>query len=254
MPKPKIVPFAHLIADFAAYRRDERGLSPATVRNQNWHVEKFLRWLGEQNRSLNDVSLEDVDAFLAANGEQAWGRVSVATSAKALRAFFNMQRYAGGVRPALPPGLTANACSNTKLATYGLRSSEVSGLRLQDVNWESEKVSIARPKQRRAQEYPLVSEAGEAILNYLQKARPRCAQREIFLTSKAPFRRTLPGCPLPSGQHTPERARNPPATPWAALSTPRLWWPPGGRGIFAKGDWRSSRAPQRFCHSYLCQS
>src|SRR5215472_11883708 len=44
------------------------------------------------------------------------------------------------------------------LATYGLRSSEVSGLRLEDVNWESEKVSIGRSKQRRAQEYPLVSE------------------------------------------------------------------------------------------------
>src|ERR1043165_9014749 len=78
-------------------------------------------------------------------------------------------------------------------ATYGLRSSEVSGLRLQDVNWESETISIARPKQRRAQEYPLVSEAGEAILKYLQKTRPRCAQREIFLTSKAPFRRLSQG-------------------------------------------------------------
>jgi len=61
------------------------------------------------------------------------------------------------------------------------------------VNWGSEKVSIARPKQRRAQEYPLVSEAGEAILNYLQKARPRCTQREIFLTSKAPFHRLSQG-------------------------------------------------------------
>src|SRR5215471_12079692 len=79
------------------------------------------------------------------------------------------------------------------LATYGLRSSEVSGLRLEDVNWESEKVSIGRSKQRRAQEYPLVSEAGEAILHYLQKTRPRCTQREIFLTSKAPFHRLSQG-------------------------------------------------------------
>ena len=79
------------------------------------------------------------------------------------------------------------------LATYGLRSGEVAGLCLEDVNWESEKISIARPKQRRAQEYPLVNEAGEAILRYLQKARPRCARREIFLTFKAPFRRLSQG-------------------------------------------------------------
>jgi len=104
VPKPKIVPFADRIADFAAYRRDERGLSAATVRNQNWHVEKFLRWLGEQNRSLDDVSLEDVDAFLAAHGKQAWGRVSVATSLKPCVPYLNMQLYAGGVRRALPPG------------------------------------------------------------------------------------------------------------------------------------------------------
>src|SRR5205823_6011505 len=87
-PQPKILPFADRLADFAAYQREERGLSPATIDGQGWQVEKFLSWLGEQNRSFDDVSLEDVDAFLAGNGKRGWGRVSVSTSAKALRAFF----------------------------------------------------------------------------------------------------------------------------------------------------------------------
>ena len=227
VPKPKIVPFANQLADFVAYRRDERGLSAATIRNQNWHVEKFLGWLGEQNRSFADVSLEDVDAFLSDKGRQGWCRVSVATSAKALRAFFHHAAVRGwcaasigagidGPRlfqhEGLPVGpswsdvqrLIANAGGDSArdirdraililLATYGLRSGEVAGLRLEDVNWESELVSVARPKQRRAQQYPLVSEAGEAILRYLQEVRPRCAQREIFLTLKAPFRRLSQG-------------------------------------------------------------
>ena len=38
LPKPKIVPIADRLADFAAYQREERGLSPATIRNQSWHV------------------------------------------------------------------------------------------------------------------------------------------------------------------------------------------------------------------------
>jgi len=227
VPKPKIVPFANQLADFAAYRRDERGLSPATIRNQNWHVEKFLGWLGERNRSFADVSLEDVDAFLSDKGRQGWCRVSVATSAKALRSFFHHAAVRGwcaasigagidGPRlfqhEGLPVGpswsdvqrLIASAGGNSArdirdraililLTTYGLRSGEVAGLRLEDVNWESELVSVARPKQRRAQQYPLVSEAGEAILRYLQEVRPRCAQREIFLTLKAPFRRLSQG-------------------------------------------------------------
>jgi len=227
VPKPKIVPFANQLADFAAYRLDERSLSPATIRNQNWHVEKFLGWLGERNRSFADVSLEDVDAFLSDKGRQGWCRVSVATSAKALRSFFHHAAVRGwcaasigagidGPRlfqhEGLPVGpswsdvqrLIASAGGNSArdirdraililLATYGLRSGEVAGLRLEDVNWESELVSVARPKQRRAQQYPLVSEAGEAILRYLQEVRPRCAQREIFLTLKAPFRRLSQG-------------------------------------------------------------
>jgi len=223
VPQPKIVPFADRLADFAAYQRDARGLSPATIRCQSWHVEKFWSWLGEQNRGFDNVSLEDVDAFLAANGKQGWSRISVAGSAAALRVFFQyaavrgwctasiaagidgprLFRYEGlPVGPSWPDvqRLIASTGGDSArdirdhaililLATYGFRSGEVAGLRLEDVNWEGEILTIVRPKQRRAQQYPLVSEAGEAILRYLQRVRPHCARREIFLTLKAPFRR-----------------------------------------------------------------
>jgi len=226
-PQPNIDPFADRLADFAAYQRDERGLSPATIRGQGWQVEKFLSWLGEQNRSFDDVSLEDIDAFLAHNGKRRWGRVSVSTSARALRAFFRHATARGwcsasiasgidGPRlfrheglPVGPPWpdvqrLIASAGGDSArdirdraililLATYGFRSGEVAGLCLEDLNWESELISFSRPKPRRAQEYPLVSQAGEAILRYLQQMRPRCARREIFLSLKAPFRRLSQG-------------------------------------------------------------
>ena len=104
-PQPKIVPFADRLADFAAYQRDERGLSPATIRSQGWQVEKFLGWLGEQNRSFDDVSLEDVDAFLAGNGKRGWGRVSVSTSAKALRAFFRHAAVRGWCSASIAAGI-----------------------------------------------------------------------------------------------------------------------------------------------------
>ena len=227
VPQPKMVPFADRLADFAAYQRDERGLSPATIRYQSWHVETLLGWLSERNRGFGNVSLEDVDAFLAAKGKQGWGRVSVATSAKVLRAFFRHAAVRGWCAASIATGidgprlfqheglpvgpswpnvqrLIASTGGDSArdirdraililLATYGFRSGEVSGLRLEDVNWESEVVSIVRPKQRQVQQYPLVNEAGEAILRYLQRVRPHCARREIFLTLKAPFRRLSPG-------------------------------------------------------------
>jgi integrase/recombinase XerD len=56
-------------------------------------------------------------------------------------------------------------------ATYGFRSAEVACLRLEQVNWDREIIAIMRPKQRRAQEYPLVPSVGEAIIRYLQSTR-----------------------------------------------------------------------------------
>jgi site-specific recombinase XerD len=226
-PNDEISPGAEQLADFAVYQQDERGLSPATIRGQGWHAEKFLSWLNQQNRDFDHVSLADVDAFLASLGKQGWGRVSLATSAKALRAFFrhaarrgwcaaSVAAGIGGPRlfqhEGLPAGpawpdvqrLIAGSGGDSPrdirdrailmlLATYGLRSGEVARLCLQDLDWDREVISITRPKPRRTQQYPLVSEVGEAILRYLQDVRPRCTRREIFLTLKPPFRQLSQG-------------------------------------------------------------
>jgi site-specific recombinase XerD len=226
-PKAEICPWVDRLADFATYQRDERGLSPVTIASQGWHAEKFLSWLGKQNRGFDQVCLADVDAFLASQGKLGWSRVSVATSATALRAFFRHAARRGwcagsiaaGIdsprlfrQEGLPTGpawpdvqrLIASTGGDSPrdirdrailmlLATYGLRSGEVAGLRLQDVDWDREIISISRPKPRRVQQYPLVRETGEAILRYLQGVRPRCERREIFLTLKPGFRQISQG-------------------------------------------------------------
>ena len=74
------------------------------------------------------------------------------------------------------------------LAVYGLRSGEVVALSLEDLDWEKGILHVSRPKQRRKQDYPLISTVGEAILRYLREVRPRCASRSLFLTIKAPRR------------------------------------------------------------------
>jgi site-specific recombinase XerD len=82
-------------------------------------------------------------------------------------------------------------------AIYGFRSSEVSHLRLDNLDWENEIINIYRSKPRITQTYPLIRSAGEAILEYLKKVRPKTQCRNIFLTLRAPFQ------PLsPSGMHT----------------------------------------------------
>lgn len=220
-------PYEPIVQDFVSFMRDERGLSEVTIDGRCWHVKKFLDWLNDQNRSFDEVALQDVDAFLAGNGKTGWGRVTVATSAHALQSFFRHAEIRGWCTPgmaagiegprifqqeALPVGptwgdvqrLIASVDSDKPrdirdrpilmlFAIYAFRTREVAGLCVQDVNWEKEIISIARPKQRRTQQYPLVNEVGEAILRYLREVRPRCGRRETFLTLKAPFRPLSPG-------------------------------------------------------------
>lgn len=74
------------------------------------------------------------------------------------------------------------------LAIYGFRRNEVAGLQLNDLDWVGEKIMVTRPKQRCIQYYPLLYEAGEAILRYLREVRPFSKYRNLFLTLAAPIR------------------------------------------------------------------
>ena len=73
-------------------------------------------------------------------------------------------------------------------AMYGLRSSEVANLRLDDISWQDSRITFTRTKQRRSEEYPLVLVVGNALIHYLQTVRQRSTHREVFLTLKAPFK------------------------------------------------------------------
>ena len=221
-------PWSAAVEDFARWMQRERGLSLCTIRNRRWHLGQFLGWYAPQGRPLAAVAATDLDAFLAALGRRGWTRVSIATSAKALRAFFRHAELRGGCAPgiaaaiATPRLFAQETCpagppweevqrllARTQTdqprdlrdrallllcAVYGLRASEVVGLRLDHLDWEREVLWVPRAKaQGRTQPYPLVQTVGEAILAYLQRVRPRSARREVFLTLRAPFRPLSPG-------------------------------------------------------------
>jgi site-specific recombinase XerD len=212
--------YASMIQDFTRFLRAERGLSAATIRNYSWYVEKFLGWLDALGQALATASVLDVDTFMKQH--HGWSRVTSACCAKSLRSFFRhaeMRHWcAAGIAAAiesprifkqetLPTGpnwqgvraLIASTDSERPrdvrdrailmiLATYGFRSSEVSQLRLEDVDWERERIHVHRSKGRHDQEYPLIYSIAAAIVRYLKEVRPRTARREIFLTVRAPFR------------------------------------------------------------------
>jgi site-specific recombinase XerD len=220
-PEGQAAPVTVLIEAFATCMHRERGLSRKTLSKYTWFARQFCQGFSTQERLFADVPVGDVDAFLSFCG-QRWGRVSVATAAKALRAFFryaeHRQWWAAGIAAAiesprlfqqetLPTGppwpevqqLLAQTLTDRPrdirdrailmlFAIDGLRSGEVSALRFDQLDWAHEQITIVRPKQHCSQVYPLTQDMGTALIRYLRGVRPRCERREVFLTLRAPWR------------------------------------------------------------------
>ncbi|MBE2243953.1 MAG: tyrosine-type recombinase/integrase [Burkholderiaceae bacterium] len=214
--------FMAQIDAFACYMRDERGLSPVTISTRCERLTWFFAGLCPPRDTLSAITVADVDAFIESKSKKGWTRASLAALASSLRSFFAFAEARGwcpsGItaviesprlytREGIPEGpgwddvqrlLVATSGDRPAdirdhailmlLAVYGLRRGEVAALRLDDLDWEGESIHITRPKQRRAQRYPLLHAVGEAILRYLREVRPRCGHRALFLTLGAPIR------------------------------------------------------------------
>ncbi|MGV2085802.1 tyrosine-type recombinase/integrase [Rhizobium sp. K7/93] len=185
-------------------------------------IGRFLRWCDQTNRQLGDLQAVDIDAYFVSQATGRWSRVSVATTASALRVFL---RYAGkrGLcannlagsidRPRLyrekslpyAPNwsdvqrMLADADTDKPrdirdrailllLAVYGMRSGEIVALRLDRIDWAGGTLGLFRLKRRQPQIYPLVSSVAEALARYIDTVRPSSSHPEVFLCMQAPRR------------------------------------------------------------------
>jgi integrase/recombinase XerD len=73
------------------------------------------------------------------------------------------------------------------LARLGLRAGDILSLRLTDIGWQQATLSV-RGKGRRETRLPLPQDAGDAVLTYLDEARPCIDCDRIFFMSNAPVR------------------------------------------------------------------
>jgi len=215
------IPFNAQLEDYDTWARNDRGFTPMTLRRTDGAIAQFLRWYGRLGRPLSEVRATDIDAYLVHGAGLGWCRISVQNAARTLRAFFRYGATRGwcgrhlaeaiqGPRvyraEGLPAGpdwvavqrLLADADTTRPrdirdrailmlLALYGLRASEVVALRLDDIDWDHDRLHVARVKRRGPQAYPLLPSVGNAILRYVQTVRRPSTHREIFLTLTSPF-------------------------------------------------------------------
>jgi site-specific recombinase XerD len=214
--------FEDNVEEFTRWMTEERGIAACTARSHQFKTAQFLKWISERRRWLASLWLGDVDDFLIFTGSKGLSRNTVRGYADALRAFFRYAEQRGWckvgiaqgiissrryVHEGLPEGpqwkqvqqLLKSVKGNSPaalraravlllLTVYGLRSGEISRLRLSDIDWRLETFTVSHSKRGGAQKYPLQREVGEAILEYIQKARPRTCCRNLFLTLNPPYR------------------------------------------------------------------
>lgn len=217
---------------YERWMHDVRGLVPETMRGRSAEARRFLFWLGERGnrQQLACITTSDIDKYQMRQ-PSSQRRVTLKRRATELRCFLRFL-YATG---RIPCDLAASVVSPTVyafenipsalrpeevvailkaahkdhsprgrrdyailmlLATYGLRAGEVTSLRLANIDWRNERLRIRHSKTGGHLELPLFPWVGNAILDYLQKGRPKTEAREVFIRTCAPYRRLRNGSVL----------------------------------------------------------
>ena len=213
-------PTERLVEEYDVYLQKERVLSLATRINYRPFIQKLLTVrFGKGPVILSRLRATDIIGFVRCHAGQLHGkRVQLMTTA--LRSFLRFARLRGDITldlaacvpavaswslsmlpRALPPAHVGQVLKNSNrqtavgrrdyailllLARLGLRSGEVAGLSLEDIDWKNGFFSVLG-KGGRSSQLPLPADVGNAIAAYLKDGRPRLSSsRRVFLRAEAP--------------------------------------------------------------------
>lgn len=205
-----------LLRQFEHWMQTHRGVRSSTLRNYRQHIVELLSTLGEHPEQFTADALHTfiLNYALGRSHELAKKRVT------AVRMFIRFLITVGHCQPGLEAAIPALAewplarlpryllpeevdrvlaHSNRTtpigirdkailllLARLGLRASEVAELALSDIDWSAGTFSVIG-KSRREAKLPLPQEVGDALLEYLESARPSVKTDRVFITAIAPW-------------------------------------------------------------------
>lgn len=221
LASPATMPRERLVTAYRDHLARVRGLAGSTVAHHGATASELLEFLGfdRDPAVLPQLGSRQVEAFVVSMAPRRC-RESLQHTVAQLRSFLRFlgnrgdvpagldsaidtpRVYRGERLPRALPWETVQAFLNAidratpmgrrdyamflLIATYGLRTSEVAALRLDDIEWRADRLRVPRPKTRSPIVLPLTQEVGAALLDYLQRARPESPFREVFLRVRAP--------------------------------------------------------------------
>ncbi len=205
-----------VLVEFLRWLREQRGIGEATIRHHRRRVSRVFSRLGWDpsrydaagiraalERAFSQVSHTHAHQlavstrayirFLVAKGKCDATLVAVVPKARRV-ALAELPRYIpeeevqkiiDACDPEAAAGLRDRAMIQL-MVQLGLRVGDIAALRIDDIDWDHGRIVVCG-KASREVSLPLPQEAGDAILQYLERGRPRVSHAEIFLRSNAPY-------------------------------------------------------------------
>lgn len=214
-------PVDQLIAAYDRHLNRVCGFADKTRHNRQVCARRFLRWrFGAGRLGWHQIRPQDLSRFVVLRARHL-GPSGVRNLVVCLRGFLRFLELSGflgqGLARAVPQPVRAlpppppttldpkerrkflNSFSRSTpkgrrdhavalcLSELALRSEEVVGLTLDDLDWRAMTLRLRQTKQRRQRLLPLPDSVARAIMNYLKRGRPLTQSRALFVGHLAPY-------------------------------------------------------------------
>lgn len=213
-------PFKEHVMEYLDWLKQNKGYSSSTTEGRYSQLKTMM--LNLKVDGLKDITSSVLDDYIRKrHDEDGCNRRTIADTVTVLRGFFRYAEekglcnpglvyslkaprvYAHENLPSFVPWETVQDILQSKkdaagtgvrdyailllLTVYGLRCSEVTNMKLKDIDWRNETLYLRRTKNCRPQVLPLLPIVGDAIIRYIKEARFNKSGNEyLFLCRRAP--------------------------------------------------------------------
>lgn len=184
---------------FLRYDAEPRVLRRLTIRQVNTFIVRIAPRVCRESLQHTVAHLRSFMRYLVGRGEIAAGLERAIDTPRVYRGerlprslpWKTVQSFLAAIDRSTPMGRRDYAMF-LLITTYGLRTSEVATLQLDDIEWRAGRLRVPRPKTKTPIVLPLTKEVGAAIAAYLRRDRPDLSHREVFLRVRAPAGKLAP--------------------------------------------------------------
>lgn len=215
----------NLMLEFFDYAANELHRAATTVYSYQYTLDMFNHYLEQRDMPVNDITMDVIESFLKEHSSTIGVRHTHANSLRQFFRFLHYQHYTEADMSVYILPDNHNRHSNIPTtyteeeirriidapdrsstigkrdylvlllaAEYGWRSADITGFRLDQIDWERNVIHFDQQKTGTSVEYPLLSSVGNAIIDYLQHGRPISGRPEVILSAE----KSKNGMPLKS--------------------------------------------------------